>query len=93
MKHLASAMRKMLPPALLAEVIAHLDPVTPFVDFLRSYAPEAEGRTVERPTLHERAVADRDLRPWRYYRLDYDELRKALDRYADHYGPVPKESQ
>jgi hypothetical protein len=26
----------MLPPALLAEVIAHLDPLTPFVEFLRS---------------------------------------------------------
>lgn len=35
---LASAMRKMLPPALLAEVIDHLDPLTPFVEFLRSEA-------------------------------------------------------
>jgi hypothetical protein len=34
-QHLASAMRKTLPPALLAEVIAHLDPLTPFVEFLR----------------------------------------------------------
>ena len=33
---LASAMRKMLPPALLAEVIAHLDPLTPFVEYLHS---------------------------------------------------------
>lgn len=32
---LASAMQKMLPPPILADVIAHLDPVTPFVAFLR----------------------------------------------------------
>ena len=36
-KALASAMKKVLPPALLAEVIAHLDPLTPFVEFLRTY--------------------------------------------------------
>lgn len=35
---LASAMRKMLPAPLLAEVIAHLDPLTPFVEFLKSEA-------------------------------------------------------
>ena len=39
MKPLASAMRKMLPPALLAEVVAHLDPLTPFVEFLRATPP------------------------------------------------------
>ena len=33
---LASAMRKLLPPILLADVIAHLDPLTPFVEFLRA---------------------------------------------------------
>lgn len=38
---LASAMRKMLPPALLAEVIAHLDPLTPFVAFLKETADDA----------------------------------------------------
>lgn len=38
-KALASAMRKMLPPELLAEVVAHLDPLTPFVNFLREYDP------------------------------------------------------
>lgn len=32
---LASAMRKVLPTPLLAEVIAHLDPLTPFVEFLK----------------------------------------------------------
>ena len=41
------------------------------------------------PPLLARAIADRDLKPWRYYRLDYDDLRNALDRYADRYGPVP----
>jgi hypothetical protein len=46
---LASAMRKMLPPALLAEVVAHLDPLTPFVEFLRTFdelaaAPEKGGQ-------------------------------------------------
>jgi hypothetical protein len=35
MRHLASAMKKMLPPALLAEVIDHLDPLTPFLRALR----------------------------------------------------------
>lgn len=44
--HLASAMRKMLPPALLAEVIAHLDPLTPFVEFLR-----ASGEPAPAPSL------------------------------------------
>jgi len=38
LKHLASAMRKTLPPELLKEVLAHLDPLTPFVEFLRSSA-------------------------------------------------------
>lgn len=33
---LASAMRKVLPPALLTQVIKHLDPLTPFLAFLRS---------------------------------------------------------
>lgn len=32
---LASAMKKLLPPELLADVVAHLDPLTPFVEFLR----------------------------------------------------------
>lgn len=32
---LARAMKKVLPPQLLAEVIAHLDPLTPFVEFLQ----------------------------------------------------------
>lgn len=36
-RHLASAMRKMLPPRLYAEVLEHLDPLTPFVQFLREY--------------------------------------------------------
>ena len=36
---LASAMKKMLPPALMAEVVAHLDPLTPFVAFLRGEVP------------------------------------------------------
>ncbi len=36
---LASAMRKMLPASLLAEVAAHLDPLTPFVEFLRGMDP------------------------------------------------------
>ena len=49
---LASAMRKMLPPALLAEVIAHLDPVTPFVEFLRTYEPA--------PPIESRAPHDQE---------------------------------
>lgn len=32
----ARAMRKVLPPVLLAEVLAYVDPLTPFVDFLRA---------------------------------------------------------
>ena len=40
---LASAMRKMLPPELLAEVIAHLDPLTPFVEYLRGDSVTAPG--------------------------------------------------
>jgi len=35
-EHLASAMKKMLPAPLLAEVLAHLDPLTPFLQFLRT---------------------------------------------------------
>lgn len=36
--HLASAMKKVLPPDLLAEVIAHLDPLTPFLKAIRDRA-------------------------------------------------------
>ena len=39
LRALASAMRKVLPPALLEEVLAHLDPLTPFVAVLRSVEP------------------------------------------------------
>ncbi len=35
LKNLASAMRKVLPPKLFAEVVAHLDPLTPFLDELQ----------------------------------------------------------
>jgi hypothetical protein len=39
LRDLASAMKKMLPPLLLAEVIAHLDPLAAFVDVLRNDGP------------------------------------------------------
>jgi hypothetical protein len=62
MKHLASAMRKVLPPALLREVVEHLDPLAPFMEFLREALP-AEDRAVTAPQepeqekLHEASVS------------------------------------
>lgn len=56
-RHLASAMKKMLPPALLAEVIAHLDPLTPFVEFLRSYdLPASSVAAAPASNVHDRTV-------------------------------------
>ena len=46
-KNLASAIQKMLPPELLREVIEHLDPLTPFVAFLRKSAGTPEGGGVD----------------------------------------------
>lgn len=52
---LAHAMRKLLPPALLAEVLSYLDPMTPFLDYVRTFrsgipagaAPPASSITAE----------------------------------------------
>jgi hypothetical protein len=33
--------------------------------------------------LLKNAISDRDAHPWRYYRFEYDELRKWLDKVAD----------
>jgi len=49
LKHLASAMRKVLPPDLLAEVVAHLDPLTPFMEFLRQTPPAPPEAPKEQP--------------------------------------------
>jgi hypothetical protein len=36
LKHLASAMKQVLPPELLQQVMDHMDPLTPFLEYLRS---------------------------------------------------------
>ena len=43
MKSLASAMKTLFPPPLLAEVIAHLDPATPFLEYLRDPSSASDG--------------------------------------------------
>lgn len=59
LKHLASAMRKVLPPALLQEVIAHLDPLTPFVDFLQKESTSMTNKELDEIELPARdSVAD-----------------------------------
>jgi zinc finger protein len=54
---LASAMRKMLPPPVLAELVAHLDPLNEFVAFLRSGADPDRAPT---STAAEQRWLDRD---------------------------------
>lgn len=44
---------------------------------------EMRVHTEPTPSLLERAVADRDARPWRYYLLTYDELKKFTEKVAD----------
>lgn len=36
-----------------------------------------------RQKLLNAAIADRDARPWRYYRLEYDTLKKLCEQLAD----------
>ena len=45
---LASTLRKVLPPTLLAEVLAHLDPLTPFLAALRKEATDSGSRLGDR---------------------------------------------
>lgn len=59
---LASAMRKLLPPPLLAEVIAHLDPLTPFIEALRAAAPAIPPQDDDEKCS---CSADRTKRGWR----------------------------
>jgi hypothetical protein len=35
------------------------------------------------PNLLQKAVDDRERRPWRYYRLDYDVMKKFCEQLAD----------
>jgi hypothetical protein len=46
LEHLASAMKKTLPPKVFKELLEHLDPLTPFVAFLREVhdPPATEGK-------------------------------------------------
>ena len=43
-------------------------------------SPAGEGA---QETLLEKAVADRDARPWRYYRLDHDTMKRFCEQLAD----------
>ena len=51
--------------------------------FASAPSPSEAEREIARPTLLERAIADRDARPWRYYRFERDDLKKWLEKVAD----------
>ena len=49
--------------------------------------PGPEGSTpscsTKQPELLEKAISDRDARPWNYYRLDHDVMKRLLNEQAE----------
>lgn len=56
--------------------------ILPFVQELEANARQAP-RVPDAPDLLTKAIADRDSRPWRYYRFECDELKKWCEKVAD----------
>jgi hypothetical protein len=99
LRALAHTMRKVLPPALLAEVLAHLDPLTPFLDYLRTFNESASPSPLHAETREDdgaaliaaeraRQVSTEGWTPEHDDGHDSGEMVIAAVRYALHDVPV-----
>ena len=70
--------------AMSTQFVGHADPVPAASREQPSEPPQ--------PTLLERAISDRDARPWRYYRFEYDDLKKWCEKMADERDALRAES-